>query len=141
MSTEPELVTMLRRMGYQEAWLAEKLPERLLTWSDDEIVDDILRPPTSWTPSKNDGRRIVLSLHDQRMLAEALRDYRKIARPEPSAASPDPATPTVPEATRENVTAERERRIRDREPFGADSLAPHFSVSESTIRRRLGTLK
>jgi len=47
----------------------------------------------------------------------------------------------VPEATTENIRAERERRRSAKEPSGYDALAAHFCVDASTVRRRLGKLK
>jgi hypothetical protein len=47
---------------------------------------------------------------------------------------PDELAPAI------DVRAERDRRMVDGRPYGYDALARHFGCSQSTIRRRLGTL-
>jgi hypothetical protein len=115
MSDRPRFVQELRWMGYQPAYI-----EELLTWEDDEILEEIER-----NRQRVHGRG--LSLRDRRVLADALAELRKAERG---------SGPSLI-VTRGEVEAVRDQLIANGKPAGYDSIAKEGGWSRETVRRRL----
>jgi hypothetical protein len=102
-------------------------------WSEEEVIDDLRHLLRIDLAS--------MTVRDRRLYLEQEDRWREEVRHFMAAAGDNLVPTVIPEATSENVQAERDRRIRAGERHGYDALAEHFVTTPETIRRRLGKLK